>query len=175
MHHHAKLTKPSYNNPMKPNPKIKNLSEMPAIVRQAKRAGKKIVTTNGAFDILHIGHVRNLQVAKSAGDILIVGVNSDKSVRTHKDKSRPVVPQKERAEIIAALEAVDYVFIFDTPTALPWIAELKPHVHAKGADRALKQMLEPPVLKKYGGKILRIPYVKSHSTTGIIERIKQLP
>ena len=133
------------------------------------------MTTNGAFDLLHIGHVRNLQIAKSAGDILIVGVNSDRSVRTHKDKTRPIVPEMERAEVIAALEAVDYVFIFSAPDPIPWLKKIKPNVHAKGADRTIDQMVESSVVKKHGGKILRVPYLKGHSTSNIIKRIKSLP
>ncbi|HEY5220736.1 MAG TPA: adenylyltransferase/cytidyltransferase family protein [Candidatus Paceibacterota bacterium] len=155
--------------------KIKSISEIAAIAKRAKRTGKTVVTTNGAFDLLHIGHVRNLQMAKSAGDILIVGVNSDRSVRTRKDKTRPIVPEVERAEVIAALEAVDYVFIFSTPDPIPWLEKIRPNVHAKGADRTIDQIVELSAVKKHGGKILRVPYIKGHSTSNIIKKIKSLP
>jgi rfaE bifunctional protein nucleotidyltransferase chain/domain len=152
-----------------------NIPQAIAIAQRAKRAGKTVVTTNGAFDILHIGHVRNLQKAKEAGDILIVGVNSDASVRTHKDLTRPIIPARERAEIIAALAMVDYVFIFKTPTAIPWLEKIPSDVHAKGADRPIKKMLEAPIMKKRGGKIFRVPYIKGRSTSNIIKKIKLLP
>jgi D-beta-D-heptose 7-phosphate kinase/D-beta-D-heptose 1-phosphate adenosyltransferase len=165
-----------YNDDMRSHQsKIKSIPQVVEIARRAKKAGKKIVTTNGAFDLLHIGHVRNLQTAKAAGDILIVGVNSDRSVRTHKDHSRPIMPEKERAEVIAALESVNYVFIFNTSTALPWLELIPSDVHAKGADRPISGMLETPLMKKRGGKILRIPYIKGHSTSNIIKKIKALP
>ncbi len=153
--------------------KIKTLSNIIAITRHARRAGKTIVTTNGAFDLLHIGHVRSLEKAKSAGDILIVGVNSDASVRTHKDKTRPIIPEKERAEMIAALESVDYVFIFTSPDPLPWIKKIRPDIHVKGADRSIAQLPEAAIIKKYGGKLLLTPIYRS--TTAIIKKIKQIP
>lgn len=159
---------------MKPqSPKIKSLAEIVAIARRAKRAGKRIVTTNGAFDLLHVGHVHNLQKARAAGDILIVGINSDQSVRTHKDRTRPIIPARERAEVVAALHAVDYVFIFRTPNPIPWLEKIRPDVHAKGADRTHREMPEAAAVGKYGGKIARIPYLKNHSTTAIIEKIKR--
>jgi rfaE bifunctional protein nucleotidyltransferase chain/domain len=155
--------------------KIKSILEVSVIVKKAKQAGKRIITTNGAFDLLHIGHIRNLEMAKSLGDILIVGVNSDKSVRTHKDQFRPIMPEKERAEVIAALDAVDYVFIFSTQNPIPWLKKIKPHVHAKGADRTLAEMPERIIVEKYGGTIQFIPYKKGHSTTAIIKKIKSIP
>lgn len=154
--------------------KIQSLAAVVAAANRARRAGKKIVTTNGAFDLLHVGHVRNLQKAKSLGDVLIVGVNSDASVRTHKDKSRPIVPERERAEIVAALGAVDHVFIFTSPNPIPWLRKIKPHVHVKGADRKLSQIVEKSTVEKNGGKIFRMPLTKNHSTTKLIERIKTI-
>src|SRR5580704_3026242 len=122
--------------------KIKSLNQIKKIADTAKAKGSVIVTTNGCFDILHVGHVHNLKKAKSHGDILIVGINSDASVRRYKGKSRPIVPQRERAEVLAALGAVDYVFIFDDDTPIPWISKIKPHIHAKGGDRKLSEIVE---------------------------------
>src|SRR3989338_3393543 len=104
---------------------IKKFSEILKIARKAKRQGLKIVTTNGVFDLLHIGHIRNLEFAKSLGDILIVGVNSDASVRAYKGKNRPIVPEIERALIVASLKSVDYVFIFEEKDPISWLKEIK--------------------------------------------------
>jgi rfaE bifunctional protein nucleotidyltransferase chain/domain len=151
--------------------KIKAFPEILRIVNTAKRAGKRIVTTNGCFDIIHIGHIRNLAEAKSHGDVLIVGVNSDASVRRYKGDTRPINPQKERAEVIASLGSVDHVFIFTTDTAIPWLKKLKPHVHAKGGDRTLAQMPERETVEMNGGKMVRLKFVKHHSTTKVIEKV----
>ena len=141
------------------------------MVRSAKAAGKKVVTTNGCFDILHVGHVRYLERAKSLGDLLIVGVNSDSSVRTNKGPSRPIVPERERAEVIASLKSVDAVFIFNDATPVGWLKELKPHIHVKGADRGLGEIIEKKTVEEGGGRIVRAPYVKDRSTTNIVRRI----
>jgi rfaE bifunctional protein nucleotidyltransferase chain/domain len=151
--------------------KIKAFPEILRIANIAKRAGKRIVTTNGCFDIIHIGHVRNLAEAKSHGDILIVGINSDASVRRYKGDTRPINPQKERAEVIASLESVDYVFIFTTDGVIPWIKKLKPHVHAKGGDRKLSEIPECATVIENGGKMVRLKLVKKHSTTKVIEKV----
>lgn len=150
--------------------KVKTLAEILKITAKAKREGKKIVTTNGCFDLFHIGHAKSLETAKTYGDLLIVGVNSDKSVRVNKSAERPIIPARERAEIIASLTAVDYVFIFNTKTASPWIKKIKPHFHTKGADRKIDQIIERDVIEKNGGKIVFTPYIKS--TTEIIKKIK---
>lgn len=152
--------------------KVKPLAEILKIVSRAKREGKKIVTTNGCFDLFHIGHLKSLETAKTYGDLLIVGVNSDRSVRINKSPGKPIIPAKERAEIIAALAAVDYVFIFNSKTASPWIKKIKPHFHAKGADRKIEQIIERDVIEKNGGKIILTPHIKS--TTEIIKRIKKI-
>ncbi len=153
---------------------VKKLSEILSIVRAAKRRGLKIVTTNGAFDILHIGHVRNLEFAGSQGDILIVGVNSDKSVRSYKDKNRPIILERERAEIVAAMKSVDYVFIFKEKTPIPWLKKLKPDVHVKGGDRTMNQIIEKDILKKIGAKFVFAPFTKGRSSTDLIERISRI-
>lgn len=154
--------------------KFIKLREVVKAAKKERRKGKKIVTSNGCFDILHIGHVRNLSKAKSLGDVLIVGINSDRSVKLNKGKDRPIVKEKERAEIVGALEVVDYVFVFDTKTPIEWISKVKPDFHVKGSDRRLDQMPEREVVEKFGGKVIRIPLVKDRSTTSIISKIKKL-
>ena len=153
---------------------VKSFKEIMTVVRRERRRGKKIVTTNGCFDILHMGHVRNLAKAKSLGDILIVGVNSDKSIKSYKGRNRPIIGEKERAETLAALESVDYVFIFNEETPNGWLAKLKPDVHVKGADRKLSEIVEKDTVAKFGGELVLIPYVKDRSTTRIIKKINKL-
>lgn len=153
------------------NEKIKHLGEIVKIAARAKKKKLKIVTTNGCFDILHVGHIRNLRFAKSFGDILIVGINSDGSVRKNKGANRPIVPAQERAEILAALADVDYIFIFNDTTPIPWLKKIKPDVHIKGADRNLKQIVERGVLKKIGARLALAPYHKGKSTTALIKKI----
>jgi D-beta-D-heptose 7-phosphate kinase/D-beta-D-heptose 1-phosphate adenosyltransferase len=138
------------------------------------RKKKKVVFTNGCFDILHAGHVRYLKKARSLGDVLVVGLNSDSSVRAIKGETRPIVPGKERAEVLAALECVDYVVLFNGPTPLKLIEALKPDVLAKGADWAAKDIVGADVVKKSGGRVARITLVKGRSTTNIIRRILEL-
>ncbi len=154
--------------------KIKTLAEVAKIARRKRRAGKKIVTTNGCFDILHIGHVRNLEKAGSFGDVLIVGVNSDSSVRENKGRGRPIVSQAERAEVVAALRAVDYVFIFKDRTPEKWLKLIKPSIHVKGADRKTSQIVERATLKEIGAKLVRVPLTKGKSTTEVIAKIRNL-
>lgn len=155
------------------NNKVKSRAAVEAFVKGEKRKGKKIVTTNGCFDILHIGHVRSLAAAKALGDILVVGINADASVRALKGKDRPMVPERERAEIIAALEPVDAVFIFGEKDPRKWLAKLKPDVHAKGSDRAMHEIIEKAVVEAGGGKIVRLPLRKGRSTTKLIQKIKK--
>ena len=152
---------------------LKTLAKIVKIARRAQKQGKKIVTTNGCFDLLHIGHVRSLKFAKSLGDILIVGVNSDLSVRANKGPLRPIIPEKERAEILAALEAVDYVFIFSDKTPVGWLKKIRPDIHVKGADRSLRQIVERAVLKKIGAKLVFAPIVKGKSTTELIKKLSE--
>ena len=156
------------------NKKIKKFSEIQKIASHAKKKGLTVVTTNGTFDVLHIGHLRNLEAAKSYGDILIVGVNSDASVKAYKGKDRPIIPAEERAEMIASLKPVSYAFIFETTTAIPWIKKIKPHVHVKGAEREISGMIEKPILDKIGGKLVLVPYLKGKSTSAIIAKIRKL-
>jgi rfaE bifunctional protein nucleotidyltransferase chain/domain len=148
-------------------------------VRQRCRAeGRTVVWTNGCFDLLHLGHVRNLQAARSQGDVLVVGINSDASVRGLKGPDRPIIPAEERAEIIAALECVDYVIVFDEGTPEAALARLRPDVHCKGADYAPphgKPIPEAAVVAAYGGRIAFLPLLPSLSTTDLVRRIRQLP
>lgn len=140
----------------------------------AGRRKKKVVFTNGCFDIIHAGHVRYLKKARSLGDVLVVGLNSDSSVRSIKGETRPIVPQKERAEVLSALECVDYVVIFSDTTPLKLIDAIRPDVLAKGADWAAKDIVGGDVVKKGGGKVARITLVKGRSTTNIIRRVLEL-
>ena len=158
--------------------KVKTVKEVLAIAHKARKQGKKIVATNGCFDILHVGHVRNLAAAKKLGDLLVVGVNSDASVRTSKGASRPVISQKERAEVLAGLESVDYVFIFNDRTPFSWIKKLRPHIHVKGAGKDVitnPDFLEQKhVIESYGGKFVLLPHHNGKSTSGIVRKIKGL-
>lgn len=153
--------------------KIKTLDHIIKIADFAKKSGKKIVTTNGCFDLLHPGHIANLEWAKSKGDILIVGINSDAGVRKHKDSGRPIISASNRARLLAGLSAVDYVFIFNTKTPAPWLAKVKPHIHikGKGSEKHPDFPADRAVIEKNGGKIILAPINKKLSTTKIINKI----
>lgn len=155
--------------------KIIPISRLADLSKSLKRKGKKIVTTNGTFDLLHIGHIRNLIKAKTFGDVLIVGVNSDASVKSYKDPGRPIIPARERAEIVSALAPVDYVVIFNEPTPVRWLSLVKPQVHVKGGDWKKETMPEWAVVTQGGGRVVRVPLTRSHSTTRIIELILSKP
>ena len=135
--------------------------------------GGTIVFTNGCFDILHAGHVRYLTAARAEGDVLIVGLNSDASVRRLKGPTRPVNPEADRAEVLGALRAVDAVTIFDEPTAAELIALVKPDVYVKGGDYTLETLPEAAIVQRYGGRVAFIDLVEGRSTTGIIDRIRE--
>ena len=123
--------------------KILTKASLPTVLRQLKKKRKKIVFTNGTFDILHLGHIDYLQKAKKAGDVLLVGVNTDRSVKTYKDPGRPVNPEKDRIRVLTALECVDYAILFGEPTPLNLIRRVKPNVLVKGSDWASKRLLAP--------------------------------
>lgn len=150
------------------------LKELKQIVNKLKKDGKKIVLTNGCFDILHLGHVKYLEEAKKLGDILIVGVNSDKSVRILKGKERPIMPEKERAEIVAALKYVDYVVIFYETNPENVIAQLKPDIHVKGGDYAKDEIPESKLVESLGGKTVILKEIEGKSTSSIIQKILKL-
>jgi D-beta-D-heptose 7-phosphate kinase/D-beta-D-heptose 1-phosphate adenosyltransferase len=146
-------------------------------VRQALRAeGQTLVLTNGIFDLLHVGHVRYLEAARQLGDALFVGLNSDASARGLKVPTRPFVPQAERAEMLCALASVDYVVIFEEPTAERLVGILQPDIYAKGGDYLPapdqgKALPEAPVVESYGGSVVILPYSAGHSTSALVERI----
>jgi rfaE bifunctional protein nucleotidyltransferase chain/domain len=139
-----------------------------------REEGKLLVFTNGCFDLLHPGHVRYLARSRALGDALVVALNSDRSVRALKGAGRPVLSEQERAEVMAALEAVDYVIIFDEETPRELIAELLPDVLVKGGDWEVDQIVGREEVERAGGKVLSLPYVEGSSTTDIIERILKL-
>jgi len=152
--------------------KIRELSELKTIVTKAKAKGQKVVFTNGCFDLLHLGHVHLLREAKKMGDLLVVALNSDRSVKKIKGSNRPILPETERAELLAALEAVDYVTLFNEPDPSKVIEELKPDVLVKGGDWTKGQVIGGELVEQNGGKVAVVPYLQGHSTTKIIEAIR---
>jgi len=151
--------------------KIRGLEELKAIVSSAKAEGKKVVFTNGCFDLLHRGHVYLLREAKKLGDLLIVAINSDISVKKIKGPNRPILAEMERAELISALEMVDYVTLFDATDPHRLIQALKPNVLVKGGDWGKEKIIGKDVVEKEGGRVVAVPYLEGHSTTKIIERM----
>jgi rfaE bifunctional protein nucleotidyltransferase chain/domain len=142
-------------------------------VQDRQDAGHKVVFTNGCFDLLHLGHVRYLEAARSQGDALIVGVNTDASVsRLHKGPGRPVTPEADRARVLASLACVDQVVLFDEDTPLELITRLKPDVLVKGGDYQLHEIVGREVVEARGGQVLALPFVPGYSTTALIERIR---
>jgi len=139
---------------------------------EARRAGKRIVFTNGCFDLLHVGHVRYLAAARNAGDLLVVAINDDASVRRLKGPERPLVTAAARAEVLAALAAVDYVTIFGEDTPAEVIDALVPNVLVKGADWAPDQVVGREVVEAHGGRVLLIPVVEGFSTTALVDRLR---
>ena len=151
--------------------KIKTREELKQELQAARRQGKKVVTTNGCFDILHVGHLRYLQAAKQLGDMLVVAINSDDSVQAIKGDKRPLVPENERAEILAALECVDYVMIFSELDPIQFLKELRPDIHVKGGDYTLDQVIERETVESLGGELRLMPGVPEKSTSNLIELI----
>ena len=140
-----------------------------------RQTGKTLVFTNGHFDLLHVGHLDYLEKARALGDALFVGINGDPSTERLKGEGRPIVPAAERARLLAALRAVDAVIIFEDDTAHTLLAALKPDVYVKGGDYHHKPLPEREAVESYGGRVELIDYLPGHSTTALIERIKQLP
>ena len=138
------------------------------VVSEARAAGARIVLANGCFDVLHVGHVRYLAGARELGDILVVGVNSDNQVSIQKGAGRPILPAGERAELVASLESVSYVTIFDEPTVEELLLALKPDVHAKGTDYSVETVPEREVVRSYGGEVAIVGDPKDHSTSQIL-------
>lgn len=151
--------------------KILTVQALREVCSAERERGRRIVFTNGCFDILHVGHVRYLEEARRQGDLLVVAVNSDESVKQIKGPLRPVVQERERSELVAALECVDYVVLFHTPTPLPLIEALRPSVLVKGADWPLDRIAGADFVLRNGGEVVRIPVVPGCSTSDLIQRI----
>ena len=145
------------------------------VVSIARRNGARIVFANGCFDVLHVGHIRYLEGARQLGDVLIVGVNSDRQVAIQKGSGRPIMPEAERAELLASLESVSYVTIFDEPTVEELLLALKPDVHAKGTDYTVDTVPEREVVRSYGGQVAIVGDPKDHSTSQILSRMGEQP
>ena len=152
-----------------------NIDEAAAFVAEKKARGLRVVFTNGVFDLLHPGHVRYLQTARSLGDVLVVGVNSDRSVRENKGPSRPIIPERERAEVLEALSVVDAAVIFDELTPQAIIDRLRPDILVKGADWAADAIVGRETVEAGGGKVVRVPIEQGWSTSAIIEKAKATP
>jgi rfaE bifunctional protein nucleotidyltransferase chain/domain len=155
------------------SPKIVSREQLAAIAADLHARGATIVTCNGSFDLFHYGHLRFLQDAAAQGDVLIVGTNSDSSIKQYKSPQRPIVPQDQRAALLAALEIVDYVHIFDELVPMPWLEIVKPQIHANGAEYGA-DCIEAETVKRNGGRIHLVPKVPGLSTTELIARMKKL-
>ena len=155
--------------------KILTASDLTATLRARRARGERIVFTNGCFDLLHIGHTRYLQEAKMLGDCLVVGLNSDASVRAIKPQGRPIVPEAQRAEVLAALACVDHVVLFDEPDPRTLIAAVQPDVLVKGGDWPIEQIAGREIVQARGGQVVTIPLVPDVSTSALIQRIKSHP
>lgn len=149
-----------------------SIPEAVTFVESRRRLGQRIVFTNGVFDLLHPGHVRYLQAARREGDVLVVGINSDRSVRSNKGPSRPIMPEHERAEVLEALACVDAVVVFDEETPAVIIEALQPDVLVKGADWAADAIVGRDTVEARGGKVVRMPLESGWSTSAIIERAR---
>ncbi len=147
--------------------------DLAAQVRGDREAGRRIVFANGCFDVIHVGHVRYLKGAAACGDVLIVALNTDASVRSNKGDGRPFVPQAERAEILSAIECVDYVTLFADPTVDPLLRLLKPDIHAKGTDWTAETVPERETVLAYGGEIRIVGDPKDRSSSDLIERMRE--
>lgn len=171
----ASLRRATYRDSIDTMKKIVSFEELIVERERLRGEGKRLVFTNGCFDLLHPGHVSYLSQARSLGDALVVALNSDRSVRALKGEGRPILNETERAEVIAALEAVDYVTIFDEETPRELIAALLPDVLVKGGDWVLDEIIGRKEVEAAGGQVRSLPYVEGSSTTDIVERIKKLP
>ncbi len=154
--------------------KLFSLNKLLPIIEREKKRKKKIVFTNGCFDLLHIGHIRYLKKAKTLGDILILGLNTDSSVQKLKGNSRPILPEKERAEILEALEMIDYIVFFKEDTPFNLISKIKPDILVKGADYKGKEVVGRDVVEENGGKVVLIQFEKGKSTSQLINKIRNI-
>ena len=146
--------------------------ELERHLRAHRSDGQRVVLTNGCFDVLHRGHTRYLNQAKQLGDVLVVALNSDDSVRKLKGPGRPINSVADRAAVIAALSCVDYVTVFDTPTPIPLIEQLRPEIYAKGGDYTPEMLAETEAVEAYGGRVSILDYVAERSTTAMVQRIR---
>ena len=151
--------------------KIKESEQLRSVLEGLRSQGKKIVFTNGCFDLLHVGHVRYLEKARSLGDLLVVGLNSDRSVRELKGPLRPLLPLEERAEILSGLGCVDLVTFFDEPDPLALIATVRPHVLVKGGDWTVDRIVGREIVEASGGTVVSVPFETGHSTSSLVETI----
>lgn len=151
--------------------KLKTVSELAQLAATMRRDRRRVVLTNGCFDLLHIGHTRYLQEARSLGDLLVVAINSDAAVSALKGPERPLVPEQERAEVLAALGCVDYVTIFDAPDPGEVVAAVQPDVLVKGGDWPVEKIVGREVVQARGGRVVSLPLVPGASTTGLVRRI----
>ncbi|TAM83687.1 MAG: D-glycero-beta-D-manno-heptose 1-phosphate adenylyltransferase [Acidobacteria bacterium] len=151
--------------------KVVARAEVAALGERLRKAGRKIVFANGCFDLFHVGHVRYLEGARQQGDVLVVGVNSDRTVRLLKGEGRPLLPEEARAELLAAMECVDYVVIFDDATAANILRDLQPDVHCKGTDYTEATVPEREVVQSWGGRVVIAGDPKDHSTRDVLARI----
>ncbi|WII73174.1 D-glycero-beta-D-manno-heptose 1-phosphate adenylyltransferase [Bdellovibrio sp. 22V] len=152
---------------------VRDLNSIEATLAPLRQQGKKVVFTNGCFDLLHVGHVRYLQEARNLGDILVVGVNSDASVKRLKGPTRPVQIENDRAEILAALNAVDFTVIFTEDTPENLIHKVRPDILVKGGDWKIEQIVGAPFVMSYGGKVMSLQFVDGKSTTKLIEKAQK--
>jgi D-beta-D-heptose 7-phosphate kinase/D-beta-D-heptose 1-phosphate adenosyltransferase len=155
--------------------KIQTAQALSGTLRARRAGGERLVFTNGCFDLLHIGHTRYLQAARALGDCLIVGLNSDASVRAIKPEGRPIVPESQRAEVLAALSCVDHVVLFDEPDPLSLIGLIQPDVLVKGGDWPIDRIVGRDIVQARGGRVVTIPLVPDVSTTALVQRIQKLP
>ena len=158
--------------PLNVSDKVKSLGELTAITASARTIGKIVVFTNGCFDLLHRGHVHLLRNAKALGDILIVAINSDQSVKLIKGPNRPILSENDRLQLIASMEMVNYVLLFDEPNPCSIISILRPNILVKGGDWSADQVVGADIVEDSGGKVVIVPYLKGFSTTEIIAKIR---
>lgn len=162
----------SHVNPLNVSDKVKSLGELKGITASAKTNGKIVVFTNGCFDLLHRGHIYLLREAKALGDLLVVAINSDSSVKAIKGPTRPILAETDRLELIASMEMVNYVLLFDEPDPYKIISVLHPNILVKGGDWPAEEVVGGDIVQANGGKVVVIPYLKGFSTTEIIAKIR---
>lgn len=152
--------------------KVVQRGQLAEILKDARNQGRVVVSTNGCFDILHVGHIRILQQSRALGDLLVVGINSDESVKRLKGPTRPINNQADRAEVLAALGCVDFVTVFDEDTPVEFLHEAQPNIHVKGSDYKPSDLAETPVVESYGGRVEILALVPGRSTTSLVEKIR---